>query len=74
MSFEHIIVTHNLLANLVTLSLQLWNLTGTALERFIQGNKAAGGFYGFSKGHKPNGKTKKPTACHLMSHNKHLGK
>jgi hypothetical protein len=37
-------------------------------------NKAAGGFYGFPKGHEPEGKTKKPTACHLMHQNKHPGK
>ncbi len=43
-------------------------LDSTALEHLVWGNKAAGGFYGFSKGHKPDGKTKKPTACHLMPH------
>jgi hypothetical protein len=32
MSFEGIVGTRNLLATLVTLSLQLWNSTGTALE------------------------------------------
>jgi hypothetical protein len=74
MSFERIVGTSNLLATLVTLSLQLWNLTVTALEHLVWGKKAARGFYDFSKGHEPDGKTNKPTACHLMPHNKHLGK
>jgi hypothetical protein len=43
------------------------------MERLVQGNKAAGASYGFSRGHELNEKTKKWTTCHLMPHNKHLG-
>jgi hypothetical protein len=57
----------------MTLSLQLWNSTGTALGQLVLGNKAAEAFYGFSRGHKrAQRKNKGPTACHLMPHNKHL--
>jgi hypothetical protein len=34
MFLERIVGTHNLLATFVTLSMQLWNSTGTALERY----------------------------------------
>jgi hypothetical protein len=35
MSFERILGTRNLPVILTTLSLQLWSLTGTALERLV---------------------------------------
>ncbi len=49
MSLERIVGTSNLPATLVTLSLQLWKSTGTALGKLVRGNKAAGGFYGFQE-------------------------
>jgi hypothetical protein len=44
MFFERTVGTRNLLTTIMTLSLQLWNLTGTALEHQELGNKAAGEF------------------------------
>ncbi len=75
MSLERKVGTHNLSATLVTLSLQLWNLTGTARGQLIWSNKPAGGYYGFQETtFELAGKAKKPAAWHLMPHNKHLGK
>ncbi len=51
MSIEHIVGTCNLLATLVTLPLQLWNLTGTALGVRHGVTKGAVGSQDFSKGH-----------------------
>jgi hypothetical protein len=51
MSLECIVGTSNLPATFVTLSLQLWNLTDTALEVRHEATKGTRGFYGFSKGH-----------------------
>jgi hypothetical protein len=51
MSLERIVGTRNLPATLVTLSVQLWNLTGTALEVRHEATKGAGGSMVFPKGH-----------------------
>jgi hypothetical protein len=38
-------------------------------------HRSCWGFFGFQEAmSEPAGKAKKPTACHLMPHNKHLGK
>ncbi len=67
--------TCNLPAALVTLSLWLWNLTGTAWGWLVWSNKAAGGSMVFQEATGESaGKVKKLTACHLMPHSKHLGK
>jgi hypothetical protein len=75
MSLEHIGGTHNHLATLVTLSLQVGNLTGTALDVWYEATKLLGGSTVFQEAtSEPDEKIKKPTACHLMPHNKHPGK
>ncbi len=59
MSLEHLVGTHNLPATLVTLSLQLWNSTGTELGRLYEATKLLGGSMVFQKATcEPTGKTK----------------
>ncbi len=75
MSLERIVGTCNLPATLITLTLKIWNLTSAALGQLVWSNKAAEGSMVFQKAtSEPTGKTKKPTAWHLMPHNKHTGK
>ncbi len=52
MSLERLVVTRNFPAILVTLSLQLWNSTGTALEVRHEATLGASELYRPLKGHK----------------------